>query len=72
MLRADPIVEWHLRLPAHGTVTVGYVAVVAPSGATTARLTSWANGLDTIEKKLNAPATETPATPGHAHAGLYV
>jgi hypothetical protein len=66
VLRADPVVEWHLSLPAHGTVTVGYVAVVAPSGATTARLTSWAIGLDAIEKKLNIPAKKHPrprATP---------
>jgi hypothetical protein len=59
-------VEWYLRVPAHGTITVGYVAVVAPSGATTARLTSWANGLDAIEKKLNTPAKKHPrprATP---------
>ena len=66
VLRADQVVEWYLRLPAHGTVTVGYVAVVAPGGATSARLTSWANGLDTIEKKLNTPPKKHPrprATP---------
>ena len=60
VLRADPVVEWYLRLPAHGTVTVGYAAVVAPGGATTARLTSWANGLDAIEEKLNTPAKKHP------------
>ena len=60
VLRADPVVEWYLRLPAHGTVTVGYVAVVAPGGATTARLEGWANGLDAIEKKLNTPARKHP------------
>jgi hypothetical protein len=65
VLRADPVVEWHLRLPAHGTVTVGYVVTVAPRGATSARLEGWADGLDTIEKKLNTPAPKhTPrATP---------
>jgi serine/threonine protein kinase len=60
VLRADPVVEWHLRLPAHGTITVGYVAAVAPRGATTARLADWAKGLGTIEKKLNAPAAKHP------------
>ena len=66
VLRADPVVEWHLRLPAHGTVTVGYVAAVAPGRVTTARLAGWAKGLDTIEKKLNTPAKKHPrprATP---------
>jgi serine/threonine-protein kinase len=65
VLRADPVVEWHLRLPAHGTVTVGYVVTVAPRGATSARLEGWADGLDTIERKLNTPAPKhTPrATP---------
>jgi serine/threonine protein kinase len=70
VLRADPVVEWYLRLPAHGTVTVGYVAVVAPGGATTARLTSWANGLDAIEKELNIPAKKHPrprATPTYTY-----
>ena len=60
VLRADPVVEWYLRLPAHGTITVGYVAAVAPRGATAARLADWAKGLDTIEKKLNPPAAKHP------------
>jgi len=60
VLRADPVVEWYLHLPAHGTITVGYVAAVAPRGVATARLTGWAKGLDTIEKKLNAPAKKHP------------
>ena len=66
VLRADPVVEWYLRLPAHGTITVGYVAAVAPGRATTARLAGWAKGLDAIEKKLNTPAKKHPrprATP---------
>jgi serine/threonine-protein kinase len=70
VLRAGAVVEWYLHLPAHGTVTVGYVAVVAPSGATTARLDGWANGLDTIENKLNTPAKKHPrpkATPTYTY-----
>ena len=65
VLRADPVVEWYLRVPAHGTITVGYMAAVAPGGATTARLAGWAKGLGTVEKRLNTPAAKhTPrATP---------
>jgi hypothetical protein len=66
VLSGGPVVEWYLRLPANGTITVGYVAAVAPGRATTARLAGWAKGLDTIEKKLNTPAKKHPrpkATP---------
>jgi hypothetical protein len=41
IVNADPVVEWELRVPAHGTVTVGYQATVAPVGATMIRLTQW-------------------------------
>jgi hypothetical protein len=41
IVNADPVVEWKMRVPAHGTVTVGYQATVAPAGATRARLTRW-------------------------------
>jgi hypothetical protein len=41
IVKADPVVEWKMRVPAHGTVTVGYQATVAPAGATRARLTRW-------------------------------
>ena len=41
IVKADPVVEWKIRVPAHGTVTVGYQATVAPAGVTTARLTRW-------------------------------
>jgi Caspase domain/PASTA domain len=34
-------VRWELRVPAHGSITVGYRATVAPAGATRARLTRW-------------------------------
>ncbi len=63
VVRADPVVEWYLRLPAHGTATVGYVVAVAPSGATTARLAGWARGLGAIEKRLNAPAAKPTHSP---------
>ena len=64
---SDPVVEWYVRVPAHGTVTLGYVAAVSPQGATTARLAGWAQGLDASETRLNtrpAPrSTPSAATP---------
>jgi hypothetical protein len=41
IVNADPVVEWEIRVPAHGTITVGYRATVAPAGTTQARLTRW-------------------------------
>ena len=41
IVKADPVVEWEMRVPAHSTITVGYQATVAPDGATNARLTRW-------------------------------
>ena len=72
VLRADPVVEWYLRLPAHGTITVGYVAAVAPRGAPPR---GWRAGLKawTRSRRSSTPRPETPAPgPGHAHADLYV
>jgi hypothetical protein len=59
----DPVVEWYVRLPAHGTVTVGYVASVPPQGATAARLASWAKGLNAVEERLNTPARKHQQAP---------
>ena len=55
IVNSDPVVEWYVRVPAHGTVTLGCVAAVSPQGATTVRLASWAQGLDATEKRLNTP-----------------
>jgi serine/threonine-protein kinase len=60
IVHADPVVEWYLRLPARGTVTVGYTTAVPPKGATDTRLAGWAKGLDTLEERLNTAAARHP------------
>jgi serine/threonine protein kinase len=60
IVHADPVVEWYLRVPAHGSVTVSYVTAVPPKGSTDARLAGWAKGLDTLEERLNTPAARHP------------
>ena len=60
IVHADPIVKWYLRIPAHGTVTVGYMTAVPPKGTTDARLAGWATGLDTLEERLNTAAARHP------------
>ena len=57
VVQPDPVVEWLLNLPAHGSVTVGYVATVEPDGTIAGRLTGWAKGLDAVEQRLNGSAT---------------
>ncbi len=61
VVQRDPVVEWYLRLPAHGSVTVGYVATVAPGGEAVGRLAGWAKGLDALEQRLNSPAVPKPS-----------
>jgi serine/threonine-protein kinase len=61
IVQADPVVEWYLRVPAHHTVTVGYVTAVQAKGATAARLAGWAKGLDAVEERLNMPAKKHPS-----------
>jgi hypothetical protein len=55
IIRADPLVEWDLALPAHGTIEVGYQAAVGPAGATRARLAQWAKEFDALVVSLNLP-----------------
>lgn len=43
---AQRIVTWTLNVPAHGQVTVGYHAKVAPDGASRARLDGWIKSFD--------------------------
>lgn len=59
VVEADPEVQWELNLPAHGTLSVGYRATVAPDGASAARLQQWANALTALQQRLHLP---TPAT----------
>ena len=72
IVNSDPVVEWYVRVPAHGSITLGYVAAVSPQGVTTARLAGWAQGLDATEKRLNtrpAPrSTPSAATPAFSAA----
>ena len=60
VVQADPVVEWYLRLPAHHTLTVGYITAVPAKGATAVRLAGWAKGLDAVEERLNMPAKRHP------------
>jgi tRNA A-37 threonylcarbamoyl transferase component Bud32 len=55
IIRADPLVEWDLALPAHGTIDVSYQATVGPAGATRARLAQWAKEFDALVVSLNLP-----------------
>jgi hypothetical protein len=73
IVNSDPVVEWYVRVPAHGAVTLGYVAAVSPQGATTARLAGWAQGLNATEKRLNTPppprSSPTTAAPTETSSG---
>jgi hypothetical protein len=56
VVRADPVVEWQLQLPAgHRTVTVGYRATVPAKGLDVARLRQWAKDLTTQATQLHVP-----------------
>jgi serine/threonine protein kinase len=66
IVQADPVVEWQLRLPAQGTITVSYRAAVSPAGATRTRLARWAKAFTTLEAHLNGPASTDRPSPPHA------
>jgi len=59
IIQNDPVVQWDLSLPAHGTIDVGYQAVVGSSGATQIRLAQWAKDFDTLQTSLNLPKPVT-------------
>jgi hypothetical protein len=58
IVTADPVVEWLLRLPSHGTVQVGYNATVPALGATMARLVGLVKDFDALQAAV--PATAQP------------
>jgi serine/threonine protein kinase len=55
IVQADPVVQWRLRLPAQGTITVGYRAVVGPAGATMTRLARWVKAFASLQATLHTP-----------------
>ena len=62
IVRADPVVEWRLQLPAQGSVTVGYHSSVPPDGTTRARLARWAGDLRALQAHLPSPQATPPAS----------
>ena len=62
ILRADPVVEWHVNIPVGDQVTVGYRATVPADGASHSRLTRWAQDLQTLQAQLPTPNISSPAT----------
>ena len=59
IIQDDPVVQWDLTLPAHGTIDVGYQAVVGSAGATQVRLAQWAKDFDTLQTSLHLPKPVT-------------
>ena len=59
IIQDDPVVQWDLTLPAHGTIDVGYQAAVGSAGATQVRLAQWAKDFDTLQTSLNLPKPVT-------------
>ena len=62
IVKADPVVEWLLRLPSHGTVQVGYHATVAALGVTKARLMGLVKDFDALQAAAAAPGMSKPRT----------
>jgi hypothetical protein len=64
ILDGGRLVQWNLRVPASGSVVVGYRATVAPSGGAKAQLNRWATEFDAL------PVGPGIATIGPSPAGL--
>jgi len=62
IVKADPVVEWLLRLPSHGTVQVGYHATVPALGMTKARLMGLVKDFDALQAAAAAPGMPEPRT----------
>jgi hypothetical protein len=58
IVKADPVVEWLLQLPSHGTVQVGYHATVPALGATKSRLLGLVKDFNALQA--TAPAKTSP------------
>ena len=67
IIQADPLVEWQLRLPAHGSITLGYHVEVSPAGANHARLARWAQALQVL---LSRPPTAVPGSRYPSHSAV--
>jgi serine/threonine-protein kinase len=48
ILDGGRLVQWNLRVPASGSIVVGYRATVAPSGGAKAQLNRWATEFDAL------------------------
>jgi serine/threonine protein kinase len=62
IVKADPVVEWLLRLPSHGTVQVGYHATVPALGVTMARLMGLVKDFDALQAAATALGLPKPRT----------
>ena len=62
IVKADPVVEWLLRLPPHGTVQVGYHATVSGLGVTRARLMGLVKDFDAVQAAAAARGMPKPRT----------
>lgn len=59
VVRADPVVLWNLRVPAHGAVVVSYRASVRPSGVSRGRLAAWVKAFEAAEATIHVQAPTT-------------
>lgn len=72
IISADPLVEWKMRMPAHGTVTVGYHATVAPAGVTMARLTRWVTDFKHLAVTVNPSPVQRSGSGKGSGSGSWV
>jgi Caspase domain/PASTA domain len=69
IVNADPVVEWELQVPAHGTVTVGYQATVAPAGTTRARLARWVTDFNQLAVTVKPGPVQGSGSGSHTGSG---
>jgi hypothetical protein len=61
ILDGGRLVQWNLRVPASGSVVVGYRATVAPSGGAEAQLNRWAAAFEALPVGPGIPTISPPA-----------